>query len=138
MKNQTKLLIFSAVILAGAYAYWFTDWFAKKEIQIKYRTRPGESTMFYLEQECQLTSVKVISLADAATNKYPHELWHLVADGKPAPVTDFFYGAVVPGMKPKIAGIAPEPLQPGINYRIILESPKLKGEKDFQLRGNTK
>jgi hypothetical protein len=138
MKNQSKFLIFFAVVLAAIYAYRFTDWFAQKEIQIKYRTRPGEPIMFYLDKEYQVTSLKVISLADAATNKYPHDLWHLVADGKPAPVTDFFYGGVVPGMKPKIAGLAPEPLQLGADYRIVLESPKIKGEKVFQLRANAK
>jgi hypothetical protein len=143
MKKQTKFLIFAAVILGAIYAYRFTDWFAEKKIQIKYRNLPGrgaagsvEPVMFYLEKEYPLTSLKVISLAEAATNKYPHALWQLVPLSNSVPVTDFIYGENPPGMKSKIAGVPPEALEPNGNYRIFLETAKLKGEKDFQPRAN--
>lgn len=142
MKLQTKLLIVAAVILGGAYAYWFTDWFAEKKIQIKYRSLPGrgapgsiEPVMFYLVPKAHnLISIKVISLDEAATNKYPHALWHLVPTSNAVQVTDFIYGEPPPGMRPKIAGVTPEALVPEGHYRIFLESEKLKGEKDFQPR----
>jgi len=142
MKSQSKFLIFIALILAAIYAYRFTDWFQEKKIQIKYRTlaergsakSSADSITFYLEKEQQLTSIKVISIDDAATNKYPHALWHLVSDSNSVPVTDFIYGATPGGMKPKVAGLMPEPLQKTGNYRIFVEAGKIKGEKDFQTR----
>ncbi len=137
-------MIFAAVILGAVYIYRFTDWFAEKKIQIKYRSlaeRGAANTVepitFYLEREYPMTSLEVISLADAATNKYPHALWHLVAASNAVPVTDFLYGQNVPGMKPKIAGVAPEPLEPNKRYRILLETTTIKGEKDFQPRAKS-
>lgn len=143
MKNQTKFLIFVALILGAFYAYRFTDWFGKKEIQLKYKVFAGRSPAkdasvadpiaFYLiDKEYRLTSIKVISADEAATNKYPHAYWHLVSDSNSVPVTDFMYGGKVGGMKPKIAGLAARPLVAGGNYRIFVEAGKLKGEKNFQ------
>lgn len=142
MKSQTKFLIFSALILSAIYAYRFTDWFKEKKIQIKYRIVPErgarkldtvDPVTFYLDQEYLLSSLKVVSMDDAATNKYPHALWHLVSDSNSVPVTDFVYGIAPGRMKPKIAGLLPEPLRRGENYRISIEAKKIKGEKDFQI-----
>ena len=144
MKSRTVFLILAAVTLGAVYAYKFTDWFEPKQIQIKYRSlavgraaTPGgaDAITFYLDKEYQLTSLKVISTEEAATNKYPHALWHLVSESNSLPVTDFLYGATLPGMKPKIGGIAPEPLAGNKTYRIFIETKKLKGEKDFETRG---
>ena len=81
MKSQTKFLIFVAVILGAIYVFKFTDWFAEKRIQIKYRNLPQRGAAnsvapvtFYLDQEYQITSLKVISVTEASTNKYPHAL----------------------------------------------------------------
>jgi len=143
MKNQSKFLIIAALILAAIYAYRFTDWFQEKKIQIKYRSlvergsaksSAADSITFYLEAEQRLTSIKVISADEAATNKYPHAYWHLVSDSNSLPVVDFMYGANLAGMKPKIAGLMPQPLESGANYRILIEAGKVKGEKDFQPR----
>ena len=90
--------------------------------------------MFYLDKEYQITALKVISLTEAATNKYPHALWQLVPESNSVPVTDFIYGENPAGMKSKIAGVPPEPLEPNGTYRIFLETVKLKGAKDFQPR----
>jgi hypothetical protein len=140
MKNRTLFLVLTALILGAVYAYKFTDWFAKKEIQIKYRSMPGRSATFgnavsfYLDREYKITSIKVISMDDAVTNKYPRALWYLVSDSNSVPVTDFTYGGIIAGMKPKIAGVAPEPLRGDGNYRVEIEAGKFKGEKDFQTR----
>lgn len=144
MKNRTISLILLAIVLAGFYAYRFTDWFAEKKIQIKYRTLPErgspnsvEPITFYLEKEYPITSLKVFSVTEVTTNKYPHALWHLVAVSNSALVTDFVYGGAIPGMTPKIAGMVPEPLRPNESYRIILEANKLTGEKEFQTRARS-
>ena len=144
MKNQTKLLIFVAVILGAIYAYRFTDWFGEKKIQIKYKVVAGRGTAkssginpiaFYLiDQEYRLTSIKVVSVEDAATNKFPRAYWHVVSDSNSVPVVGFQYGETPAGMKPKIAGLVAEPLAANGNYRILVEAGKFKGEKDFQAR----
>jgi hypothetical protein len=144
MKNQTKFLIFVALILGAIYAYRFTDWFGEKKIQIKYKvitgrgvakSSPANPVMFYLmDREYRLTSIKVVAVDEAATNKYPHFYWHVVSDSNSIPLTDFMYGANVSGMKPKIAGLVPEPLKMGVNYRVFVEAGKIKGEKDFQVQ----
>src|SRR4051812_21330849 len=102
MKNQTKILIFVAVILGAIYAYRFTDWFGEKKIQIKYKVMTGrgsaisgmaDSIAFYLiDKEYRLTSIKVISIDEALTNKYPHAFWHLISESNSVPVADFMYG----------------------------------------------
>lgn len=92
--------------------------------------------MFYfVDGEHSVTSLKVISVDEAATNKYPHALWHLVPVSNAVPVTDFVYGNSPSGMKPKIAGLAAEPLRAGASYRLMVETEKLKGEKEFQTPG---
>ncbi len=140
MKNRTRVLIGAAVILGALYLYNFTDWFAEKKIQIKYRILSGRGVAgdpitFYLDGGFGLTSVKVIATDEAATNKYPHAYWHLISDSNSVPTADFLYGEKLAGMKPKVTGIAPEPLRPGGKYRILVEAGKLKGEKDFQPHG---
>jgi hypothetical protein len=141
MKNQTKFLIFFALVLGAIYAYRFTDWFSEKKIQIKYRVMAGRGeksagadpvTFYLMDRAYELTSVKVISLDEAATNKYPRAYWHLVSDSNSVSVADFLYGENLAGMKPKVPGLAAWPLKAGGNYRIFIEAGKLKGEKDFQ------
>ncbi len=80
-----------------------------------------------------MSSLKVVSVSDAATNKTPHALWHLVAAKRPAKkVTSFAYGHPVPGMTPYLPKASPEPLQPNEKYRLIVEDEnKVRGEINF-------
>lgn len=137
MKKQMYLVLFAA-LLGVIYVIFFTDLTAKKEIQIKYgnlrsmddNAPPG--VFFRLDHPYQLVSVKVVSVSDAATNKTPHTLWHLVAQKKPAKITGFAYGHPIPGMAPFVAGTAPEPLQPDEKYRLIVQDDKkVSGEINF-------
>lgn len=139
MEKRTYVLIFCAALLGAIYIYKFTDWFEEKEIQIIYRNlsprgggRGAMETTFYLNKEYPLTAVKVVSVDEAATNKYPHALWQLVSESNSVPVGDFIYGESVAGMKTKIAGVAAEPLLAGAKYRIMVEAGRRKGEKVFQ------
>jgi hypothetical protein len=141
MNNRTRFLIFAALILGAVYAYKFTDWFEQKEIQIKYRSLPDRNAKkamradpitFYLDKEYKITSLKIISVDEAATNKYPHAYWHLVSESNSVSITDFVYGVIPAGLKPKIAGMTAEPLQRSSNYRLFIEAGKFKGEKDFK------
>ena len=78
-----------------------------------------------------MTCVKVIPLSEIQTNKYPHPIWHLVSDSNSVPTKDFSYGASIAGMHPAVREALPDPLEPGVNYRLIVEAGLFKGQHDF-------
>jgi hypothetical protein len=132
MKKQPLLLAF-ALVLATLYVLFFTDWTRKKEIQISYtnlRVSPdgnNDPTVLFIfdnKVKYRLASVKVVSAADAATNKHPHALWHLVSTAGSEPVDSFPYGFNIPGMKPDVARPSPEPLDMGEKYCLIVDTVK--------------
>ncbi|MFM8358878.1 MAG: hypothetical protein ACKOET_10000, partial [Verrucomicrobiota bacterium] len=68
MNRQSWFLLAVLGVLGGGYAFWFTDWFATRQIQIEVSTRPsgrGRSetgalpTVFLLDQEYPLTHLAV-------------------------------------------------------------------------------
>src|SRR5262245_51170151 len=87
------------VILAVTYVCFFTDWFTKESIQIIPQIRPGRASSirrgpdtpavspvsFAFDRKLELTSVKVVSAQDYATNKYSNPLWHLISDSNSIP-----------------------------------------------------
>ena len=133
MNKQTFFLVGLALVLATLYIAYFTDWLKHKNIQVDWRISPSSGTAtFYLHEAYPLTSVEVVATEDAKTNKYPHALWHMVAQAAPVPITTFNYGVAIPGMKPEVATALPEPLQPDVNYSLVVEAGNgLKGEKTF-------
>jgi hypothetical protein len=134
MKKNTVILILAALVLGGIYVLKFTDWFSQKNIQILFTNRGG-NVFFGLEgKEYELTAIKVYRADEIATNKYPHALWHVVAATNSAPVADFLYGQDIPGMKPSVAGLKPEPLKAKTEYKIIVEAGKMKGERVFSIQ----
>jgi len=135
MNKQTYILIGVALALTMLYIVYFTDWLKHKNIQISSRISPASGAMvFYLDKDYPLTSVEVVPTAEARTNKYPHALWHLVAQAAPAVTKTFNYGAAIAGMKPEVVTAVPEPLQPDTDYSLIVETGTgLKGEKLFSV-----
>jgi hypothetical protein len=144
MTKKNWLLVTVALVLAGVYAYYFTNWFTPKVIHIASHnvrnTRTiakTESTVpvtFKLGRPYKLTELKVVALEEWQTNKNCLPLWHLVADTNSAPVAKpFNYGQKIPGMKPDIAGAHPQPLQPGVKYRMFVTDGSVKGQHDFQV-----
>jgi hypothetical protein len=87
--------------------------------------------MFGFDRTLKLTSLKVIPLSDIETNKYPHPIWHLVSDSNSVPTKDFSYGASIKGMRPAVKGAPPDPLEPGVKYRLLIEAGSAKAEHDF-------
>ncbi len=147
-KKQLVLLVVAVLLLCG-YAYYFTDWFASESIQIVHTIRPyspprrtrGRSTeenpavnavSFGFNRKYQLTEVKVIPVSDLATNKYAHPIWHLVSESNSVPTKAFVYGMNIEGMHPKVPGARPDPLQPGVAYRLFIETGDIKGEHEFK------
>jgi hypothetical protein len=142
MNKKNFMLISLVLVLAGIYAVFFTDWFRTKTILISHTSRAVRSNtrtgtlagrvFFGLGDYYSLTEVKVIPLATLQTNKLAQPIWHLVADEGSDDVNQFFYGEKIRGMDPAVAGSRPEPLQPGVTYRLFVSAGKVKGQHDFQ------
>lgn len=145
MSGKQLTLIAVAVVLAGLCLYVNRDSFTPEGIQIYHRSvqrlafyrrgRPDNSAVypvfFGFSRRFKLTEVKVISVAELATNKYPHALWNLVSASNSVPTKGFAYGMYIPGMQPKVRGVPPDPLEPGVQYRLIVRAGSQKGEHDF-------
>ena len=149
MTKKQSVFLALAVLLLCVYAYYFTDWFASESIQIVHTLRPytpprrgrarnsddnplANTVSFGFNRKCRLTEVKVIPVSDLATNKYAHPIWHLVSESNSVPTKAFVYGMNIEGMHPKVPGARPDPLQPGIAYRLFVDAGELKGEHDFK------
>ena len=147
MTTKSWTLIILAVVLAGFSLYLNKDWFAGDIIQIQCRSRPARAgyfrrskraadsatdpIFFAFDRKLKLTSLKVIPVQEIETNKYPHPIWHLVSDSNSVPIEDWSYGMPIRGMYPSVKGATPDPLEPGVPYRLEIEAGKLKAEHDF-------
>ena len=146
MTRKNWILLAVALLLGGLSLYVNRDWFAPENIQIYHRSRPARGGLagrqqaesrvnpvtFGFNRRLQLKSVKVIPLSALETNKYAHPVWHLVSESNSVPVKDFIYGTRIPGMHPAIPNARPDPLEPGVKYRLLVESTRFKGEDDFE------
>ena len=153
MTKKQLVLVLVALVGLIAYVRYFTDWFAPATIQIvptlrtqmpskRPRGRADENAnvnavAFSLNGKFELTEVKVISVTELATNKYPHAFWHLVTESNSAPTKGFAYGMNIQGMRPKSAGVRAEALEPNVPYRLILTAGEFKGECDFKTTERT-
>ena len=147
MTRKNWTLIALAVVLGGFSLYLNRDWFAGEVIQIHHRSRPARAgflrrsrpqaklatdpVFFAFDRKLKLTSLKVIPVSEIETNKYPHPIWHLVSDSNSVPVEEWSYALPIRGMRPAVKGATPDPLQPGVKYRLVLETGKRKTEHDF-------
>ncbi len=150
MARKNIILLLCALVLAGGYVYFFTDWFAGPDIQIMHTIRPtpqagrrigrrdaarpaaSHTVSFALDRKLELTLVKVVSASDAATNKYPHAIWHLISDSNSVPTKALVYGMPVRGMRPAVKGASADALAPDTAYRLLLESDAGKVTYDFK------
>ena len=90
-----------------------------------------DPVFFAFDRKLKLTSLKVIPVSEIETNKYPHPIWELVSDSNSVPITDFAYGMSIQGMQPSVQGATPDPLEPGVKYRLLIEARTGKAEHDF-------
>src|SRR5437867_3572062 len=127
--NRNKLLwtAFGLALLSGLYYHkeYITDLFGRKDIQIYHgvglrelplrRWLPDNSkvnpVVFGFNRSYRLTSVKVVPVSDAETNKYAHPIWELVSESNSIPVKNIFYGLPIPGMHPAVKGALPDALE---------------------------
>ena len=142
MNKKNVILIACALVLAVVYVTYFTDWFWPKTIHISHTSRPVRSARagqaatrlgFGLGDDYELTEIKVVPLAEFQTNKLAQPLWHLVGDPSSDSINVFFYGQKIDGMDLAVEGARPEPLQPGVTYRIFVTAGKASGQHDFHI-----
>lgn len=146
MTKNFWMLVVVAIVLGAASIYFNRDWFAKDHIQIFDRSRPARGRLasrrfarnpeinpivFGFDRELRLTSLKVIPVSDIETNKYPHPIWELTTESNSVPIKEFGYGVRIRGMHPPVKGARPDPLQPGVKYRMLIEAGSQKAEHDF-------
>ena len=144
MSKKTWLLIVVAVVMAGTYVVFFTDWFQPQTVKIFHTSRnvrprlargaSQPNLMFGLNRQCQLNDIKVVPLAAYQANPNTLPLWHLVSDSNSVPVKAFSYGQFIRGLKPAVPGSRAQPLTNNITYRLIVTAGKIKGEHDFELK----
>lgn len=147
MSAKNIFLTVLILLLAGFFLYLNRDWFVSEKIQISHRSGPPlrfgnrfrqnnqnkavTPLFFELNRKLNISSVKVIPVSAIETNRFPHPIWHIVPILHPVATRGFEYGASIPGMEPSVRGDVPDPLEPGVKYRLIVEAGSLKAEHDF-------
>jgi len=118
------------LVFVGAYLY-SNNFFRKEPIQITPSIRPGRPSRvnpdvypvsFLLDNKYRLKSVKVVKKEDAEKSKYPKPVWHMISDSASRSTKMIIYGMPIPGMKPAVPKARPEPLEPNVPYRLIIEA----------------
>ena len=153
MTKRDICLVSLVALLAGWYVFHFTDWFRHKFIRIEHTVRvvpePGpaygrrgkapdkdvNNVIFSFRKSYRLTSVRVAVAAEIQTNQEAHSLWELSADKGSLPVNGIAYGIPVAGMVSSVPGAEAEPLESGVEYRLLLEAGSVKGTNDFSVPG---
>ena len=133
------------VIALAAFYIYLSDWWSKPTIQIIYTKRSGAVSpiprddnlavypvSFSFNRKYRLTSAKVVAADEFATNKYAHPLWKLLSDSNSLPTKVLTYGKAPRGMKPEVPGAKPQPLQPKVNYLLLVEAREASGRIEFQ------
>lgn len=142
-KNWMRLAL--VVALGGFSLYLNKDWFAGDNIQIMHRSRPARGAFrrpksdnplidpisFWFDRKVKLTALKVIPVSEIETNKHPQPIWSLVSESNSVPVKEFSYGMNIRGMHPYYRGTEPDPLEPGVAYRLYVQAGKKHAEHDF-------
>ena len=148
MTRKELALVLLAAALGAVYVVFFTDWFAKKSIQIiplistgrpsqiprDHDSPPVYPVSFQLNGKYRLKSIKVVNAAEFATNKYALPLWHMVSDSNSPPVNAILYGIRIPGMKTAVPRAKPKPLEPGVKYTLFIDTGKLQAQTNFTTR----
>lgn len=149
--SKTKTVLILTLILGGAglSLYLNRDYFAPQTIQISHRVSPwlqarrggrggdlGAPVAFTLSGYYRLKSVKVVLASEIETNKYAHPVWSLVAETNSPPISSFIYGERIRGLHPEVKGTRPDPLVPGVNYRLLVRTTSKDAQHDFMVTTN--
>jgi hypothetical protein len=140
MQKKEFMWIALLVGLAFLYVHFFTNWFVKQTMVITPSRRPAfgadatvESVVFTLNGEYKIKNLQVLQLEDDGKfNPHGHQLWHLISNSNSAPTQLIVYGRHVRGMKQASDNSAPEPLQPDVGYRILVDANGSTSFVDFK------
>ena|SRR5688572_20663361 len=149
-KTKIILVVFSIIALVAFSFYLNRDSFASETIQISHRVSPwlksprtkrasdlGDPVTFTLSGYYRLTSLKVVFASEIETNKYAHPIWELKSESNSVPTSSFVYGSGIRGMHPAVKGARPDPLVPGVQYRLLVTTDKDKpAQHDFCIATN--
>jgi len=152
--SKTKIITITILLigLIGLSLYLNRDYFRAEGIQISHRLSPwmqarrpgarnpndlGMPVTFTLNGYYKLTSVRVFESAKIETNKYAVPVWRIISDSNSVPTSSFNYGSYIKGMRPEAKGSRPEPLAPGITYRLLVVTDKsIEAHHDFTITTN--
>jgi hypothetical protein len=141
MRKKDIMWIGVLLVLGGIYVHFFTHWFEKRQIGISASLRPSRRAdatsymaVFSLNGDYNLTSLKVLPMEGNKFNPAALPVWHLVSDSNSAPTRAFRYGQPIRGMKSALKGVRPDPLTPGMVYRLIVTAGDVTGQKDFKVK----
>jgi hypothetical protein len=145
VNKKSLISLVVLIVLVTAYAYFFTNWFQPRRIEIFHasrsvlrggpRVKAGNANtmmvLFGLNGSYKLTEVKVVPLDELKTNATALPVWHLISDSNSIPIKEFPYGVAIRGMHPLIGNEFPKPLETNRTYRIFVAAGSLKGQHDF-------
>jgi len=150
--SKSKIILILVIIVGGGglSLYLNRDSFAPQTIQVTHRVSPwlkgrssakrggdlGVPVAFTLSGYYRLTSVKVVLTSELKTNKYAHPIWSLVSESNSPPTSSFTYGSGIRGMHPAVKGARPDPLLPGVNYRLLVTTTDKDAQHDFNVTPN--
>jgi len=149
-KTKIILVVFGILALGAFSVYLNRDSFTSETIQISHRVSPwlksprtkrandlGDPVTFTLSGYYRLTHLKVVLASEIETNKYAHPVWELKTESNSVPTSTFVYGGGVRGMHPAVKGARPDPLLPGVQYRLFVKTDQdQQGQHDFCLATN--
>jgi hypothetical protein len=147
VNKKTTFQIVLLVFLLGVVIYYWSALSKPPKIRIFYTlhalqilrptnpnttNRPRFEVAFGMDRPYELTSVKVVPLAEWTTNKLAHPLWHLVTKTNSLPIKAFLYGQRIGGME-SFLGMRAEPLATNVDYLLLIEAGRRHGECNFKL-----
>ncbi|MCU0784061.1 MAG: hypothetical protein MUF81_08450 [Verrucomicrobia bacterium] len=144
-KKKLILCVVAVLGLGGLCLYVNRDYFSTQPIQISHRISPvtgrprarqpvtdlGALVVFSFNTYYRFTDIKVFMAAEIETNKYAHAIWNMVTDSNSIPMASFAYGSYLRGMRPAVKGEKPDPLEPGVKYRLIVKTADGEAHHDF-------
>ena len=138
-KDITWIVVLAALI--GVSIMLNRNHFAKPQMVINPSLRPARRAdatvwpvFFALNDDFRLTSVKVIPFEGDKFNPLARPVWQLVSESNSAPTRAFRYGQPIQGMKPALKDVRPEPLEPGVVYRLEVEAGNVTASTDFSTK----
>jgi hypothetical protein len=141
MQKKEMTWIVVLVTLIGMSVMLNRNRFAKPQMIINPSLRPARRAdatvwpvFFALNDDFRLTSVKVIPFDGDKFNPLGRPVWQLISDSNSAPTRAFRYGQPIPGMKPALKDVRPDPLEPGVVYRLLVEAGNVTGTTDFSTK----